>query len=233
MKKLFVAGTLAALICMSWTSGAVAQAPPGGASSPGAAAPGAPGMASRDQGLMLRLGGGVDGCTDDWCDHIDPMVGLRLVALYRIMKYVAAGLHTAFLFGDPDSNYADRAWNLYIGAEGRGIYPYKQFELWGAFSLGYSRFMATREECAMGVCGDGQWWMNAFAVGFGFGADYYFTRSIAAGLSFYLYKPWPDQLCTDTSISDTDCNDMSKDDLDDIGIIWSISAVVTLFRCFY
>ncbi len=229
MKKLVVAVGLTALILTSFAFNAAAQAPAGGVGGAGAGAPAAPAATGRDKGLMLRAGIGLDGCTDDWCDEIDPMVGLRFVALYRVMKHLAVGLHLAFLFGDPDNNLADRAWNLFIGGEGRGIFPYKQFEFWGAASLGYSRFMAYQEVCFGGVCGDGNMWMNAFTLGFGFGGDYYLTKNIAVGLSFYLYKPWPDESCSDTSSSDTTCYELSKDDQDDIGIIWSFNAMFTYF----
>jgi opacity protein-like surface antigen len=229
MKKLITSVSLMALLLTCAASPAAAQVPPGGVGGPGAGAPVAPAKAGRDKGLMLRLGFGVDGCTDTWCDHVDPMVNLRVVALYRIMKYVAAGLHMAFLFGDPDNNFADRVWNLFIGAEGRGIFPYKQFDFWVALSLGYNRTMGALEVCGFGVCVDGQSWSNAFALGFGFGADYYLTKNIALGLSFYLYKPWPDEYCEDSNRTNKVCNELSQNDLDDIGIIWSINAVFTYF----
>lgn len=228
MKKLVIAASLAALILTSWTSTATAQAPPGGVQPVAETA--APRVISkRDKGLMLRLGLGLDGCTDDWCDNVDPSVNVRFVALYRVMKYFSAGLHMAFLFGDPDHSYADRVWNLFIGAEGRGMFPYGQFDFWVAVALGYNRTMGKGDICVpMLGCAEGHSWMNAFALGFGFGADYFITKNMAVGLAFYLYKPWPDEICGEINNS-RDCSEMTQDDLDNIGIIWSINAMFTFF----
>lgn len=219
MKKLVVAASVAALVCTSLPSHAAAQGPVAAAK-----------QTDRKQGLMLRLGLGVDHCTDDWCDDIDPSASVRLVVGYRFLKYVAVGVHTAFLFGDPDNGVADFAWNVFLGVEGRGIFPYKRFDFWVSVALGWNRTMLNGDQFVPGQgVVDGRYWMNAFALGFGFGADFFITKNIAVGLTFYLYKPWPDKGCYDTDVSDRDCIDLSNDVEDDIGLIWSINAMFTYY----
>jgi hypothetical protein len=219
MKKLVAAASLAALILTFWASTAAAQGPPVPTVDSG-----------RETGLMLRVGVGLDGCTDDWCDDIDPSVNVRFVGLYRFLKHVAVGVHMAFLFGNPDSNVGDHAWNLFLGLEGRGILPLKQIDLWGALSLGWNRSMTSGDMFIPGLGNiDARTWMNAVALGFGFGGDYFITPNIAVGLNFYLYKPWPQEGCLDTELSDTNCVELEEDTKDDIGIIWSINAMFTYF----
>ena len=228
MNKLLVAVTLAALLMVSLGPPASAQPAPAPTALPATAF-------DRSKGLMFRLGLGITGCTDDWCDNVDPSANLRVVALYRFHKYAAAGLHLGFLFGDPESDYgwgggsADHVWNLFIGAEGRGIYPYKNFELWAGLSLGYSRMMVDGSVDFMGVNYSYRGWANSIALGFGFGADYYITRNIAVGVNFYLYKPWATTVCTKAEDTDTECDDVSDSDQDNIGIIWAINAMATFF----
>jgi len=223
MKKLATAAGLAAVILTSFTSNTAAQAPPGGTGAPAA---GAPVQAGRSNGLMLRLGIGLDGCTDDWCDDVDPSASVRLVALYRIMKYVAAGVHMAFLFGEPEVSSVDMVWNLFLGAEARGIFPYKQIDLWTGLALGWNRTMISGEICLPLLgCAEGKTWANAVALGFGFGGDYYITKNIAVGLTFYLYKPWPQVGCGEFDNADSDCDDLTDEDKRRIGIIWSVNAM--------
>ncbi len=232
MKKLVTVASLAALILTSYISPAAAQGHDPTAGAPAAAAPAAatPARSGRDKGLMLRVGIGVDGCTDDFCDDIDPMVAVRLVVLYRLLKYVAAGVHTAFLFGDPDTGLADRAWNLFLGVEGRGILPYKQFDFWLGLALGFNRTMLGGDQFIPGFgVVDGRYWQNAFGLGFGFGGDYFITKNIGVGLNFYMYKAFPQRACFDTDVSDTDCGDLSESVKDDIGIIWSVNAMFTYY----
>ncbi len=218
-RRLLLSTGIAGLRCLLSALPALAQ---------GGGPKGAVAGKERDRGLMLRVGIGLDGCTDDWCDHIDPSVALRTVALYRVMKYFAAGMHVAFLFGNPDSSYADRALSLFVGAEGRGIFPWRRLDAWVSLALGYNRSMLAGEVCTLIGCVDYSGWDDAIALGFGTGADFFITRSIAVGAGFYMYKPWPRRGCTEVD-GDTSCREPSADDMDRVGVIWSITAMFTYF----
>jgi hypothetical protein len=208
-----------------------AAAPP--ATPPPAAAP-KPKVAERIKGLLIIGGFGVDGCTDNFCDpgggalSQDPLVYIRVQALYRFLKYIAAGLHIAFPFSYADnepSGYDVTFWNVMLGAEVRGIFPWRKLDFWTGLVFGYWRWQGDGE--------NGQSlssWFDTFALGWGFGADYYITPRIGLGLTFYLYKPFPDQMCDDPAMPGADkCNDLTSDAKDDIGIWWSLGFAFTYF----
>ena len=146
------------------------------------------------------------------------------------MPYLAAGLHMGFLFQDPDYDEfwfndtdVDTLWTYILGAEARGILPFKQVDFWMGIVMGYSRWMV-----------DGDWggdefdaWMNGFVFGWGFGADYYLFPSIALGLTFYLYKPIYDKLCYESDRHDDDCDELTSRQEDNIGVWWSFGFTFT------
>lgn len=193
----------------------------------------------RKMGLQLHIGLGVDGCTDNWCeDHdgwteIDPSAGLRMQALFRFLKYGAVGLHLGIMFGDPDHSEPDRAWSLILGLEARGIYPYKWFDFWGSLVLGYSR---TQTEGTghiyiggFDIQGDYRGWYDGFALGFGAGVDFFISKWFGVGLEFFIYNPWYDEGCTKWNDQATRCWELTDEDRNDIGVIWSVGFHATFF----
>jgi hypothetical protein len=187
-----------------------------------------PHMPARYTGLMGRLGFGVDGCTDDFCDNVDPMVFVRVQGLYRFMRYVAAGLHASFMFNDPDEpagTDVDVFGVFVVGAEGRAIFPFRALDAWTGFTLGYARYQVNGGAQGVDVTG----YANGFALGWGFGADYYLTETIGLGLGFYLYKPFWDEVCQESNepMLDTGCQDLSDEAKDQIGIWWTLGVNLT------
>jgi opacity protein-like surface antigen len=188
------------------------------------------GEGGRDTGIMLRLGLGVTGCTDDACDHVDPGLNLRLEALYRLKKYVAVGLHFNFSLFDAENVVGDQAGHLFLGVEGRGILPLKFVDLWTGLTMGWSRTMIWGSDTYLGQEVDYRYWSDGFALGWGLGADFYITRSWAVGLSFWLYKPWYDDGCGwDSATEDSRCDELSEAQKDNIGIVWAFGANATYY----
>ena len=54
--------------------------------------------------FLIKVGFGINGCTDDLCKRTEPMLYLRTQGLFQLGRYFAAGLHMAYLF----SYYRDR-----------------------------------------------------------------------------------------------------------------------------
>ncbi|MFH2008237.1 MAG: hypothetical protein ABI333_16760 [bacterium] len=227
MRRLIIAACIASLLSLSYAGPAsAAPAAAGGDPITAKLPPQDTDQQKRNKGLMFVLNVGVDDCTDDWCDNVDPSFGLSLVVMYRIMKWFAVGLHTAFLIGDPDDNYgfvgpADSLWAFYLAAEGRGLFPYKNFEAWAAMSFGYMRVMSSGDFGGTTIRG----WADNFALGFGFGADYYVWRNLAVGLGFYLYKPFIFTVCGDDG-TNSDCFDLDDSQERDVGVIWHLFASI-------
>jgi hypothetical protein len=217
------------MAALLWTANASAQVPP-------PAAPAGPTIAERSRGFAFIGSFGVDGCTDDWCNDVDPMVFLRVQLLFRIFKYAAVGLHTGFLFqhpDDPPGQDTDVLWNLILGGEIRGIIPWRKVDVWTGFVFAWSRWMWEGEAEILGQTYDLSQWMNGFALGWGFGADYFLGRTFAMGFNFYLYKPWYKKLCIKNG--DKTCPDLDEPPLnaeDQIGIWWTVGFNLTFLLPF-
>jgi len=202
-------------------------------SSPAGAFPRNVGASGRFQSMMFQLGFGADGCTDHWCDHVDPLVFLRMNVGYRFLKYMEAGLHVGLFFGHPDApagRDVDMDWNVFVGPEVRGVLPLDRIagfpiDLWAGMTLGWDRFMESGKQFI------GPWWVDydarsdGFALGWGFGADYVLANRVGLGLGFWFYKPWFNDICVEARGS-TDCDDV---DNDDIGVIWTVGFQVTYY----
>ena len=194
-------------------------------------------MRSRENGFLLKGGLGVNGCTDRWCHEVYPMLYLRFGAYYQFLKYMAAGVHLAFLFNvmEDDNQHdltgalLDTFWNLVIGPEFKGIIPFGKFDLWGSVIFGYSRWGGSGEvphptDPQRVVDYDG--WMHGFVLGWGFGMDYFLHPNMGIGFETYFYKPWYGDYC-DEILGTSDCVDLSNWDRYDIGLWWSIGFVFT------
>ncbi len=173
---------------------AVAPAPTPPAPAPAAApvGPAAPAKQvaepARWNGITASLGFGGYGCTDSNCKDVDPMVGLHLHVLYRLLKFVAVGFQFQMGFLNP-SDEADLAFDLFLGAEGRVLYPLDPnlpMDVWTGLALGWGREQAQAEEKKA-------YW-NAFALSWGVGLDYFVTDTIGIGPSFWLYKHFPKEI---------------------------------------
>jgi len=212
------------------------QAPPPSAPSvytgpPSSSATGsAEGSFSRDMGLQLGLGFGVSDCTDDWCDNLHPLVGLPLTGLLRFASFLGVGVHMAFLFYHPkDKDGADSviSWDLIVGPELTGMLPLDKLDqslpnldIWTSFMFGYNR---SAVDVIVDRAEDFTYnsWIHSPVLGWGIGANYFFSKNVAAGLSFRLYKPWPKKGCAKSSAWDSkECYDYNSEDREGVGIYW-------------
>ncbi|MFH2006459.1 MAG: hypothetical protein ABI333_07735 [bacterium] len=160
---------------------------------------------SRKRGLMVSGGVGLNGCTGDHCDNLRPLLSVKLHPAFRILPYVAAGLHLSFLSqspGFPTGGGRAELWQLLLGPEVRGLLPLKKLDLWAAFSLGYHR---TRRL----VASDGhriESVTNGFGFGWGLGVDYYLYKNrVAIGGDVWVYKAIPLGLCTRVGVNPQAC----------------------------
>lgn len=223
MKK----ATLLLLLVASLASSAVAGAQPAPAPAPSAGW----GLSQdRAKGLMLGGGFGVTGCTDDWCDSLDPLVYFRLQGLVRMFNYLGVGVHLGFNFHDPDSRYVDAVYDVFLGLEVRGFLPLGRLDLWTGLALGWTRRQGDGEVCNIGGCFQGSYWMDGFGFGWGVGALFYLTRSVALGLDFWLYKGAFNEECSDGDVVGRNCGDAPDGDL--IGITWSVGVSAMWFLPF-
>jgi hypothetical protein len=164
---------------------------------------------------MTRLGFGVNGCTDRWCEEVDPMVFVRLQGLYRIMEFVAAGLHANFMLQDPDEVLhpdIDRMTLMVFGAEARGIFPYKQLDAWSGLTIGYGLAGELNG-------GDAESWTHGLVLGWSLGADYYVTDHLGLGLGLQIYKPFFYRRCEDREGS-SGCESLNSSEREKVGIWW-------------
>ena len=197
---------------------------------------------AREMGLMMGMGFGATGCTDRWCRDVKPMVGLNISGLFRFFPFAAAGLHMAFLFQHPkDKGGLDRltSWSMIIGPEARGILPLDflqkslpKLDIWMSLVLGYERDGADGSGTVMGETITSKYWMHAFSLGWGFGADYFITDNIAAGLIFRLYKPWHTKVCSKSTGYSKTCSDVESEQRDNVGIHWWIGGSFMYFLPF-
>lgn len=212
MKKLLVLATVLGL--SSLARPALAQG--GGVSGSGVWPP----HNQRARGLLLGGGFGVAGCTDDLCDDVDPLLYFRLHGLARLFNHLGVGLQLAMSFHDPDDRYTDAVFDTFIGLEVRGFLPLGRFDLWTGIALGYMRHQRDGEVCNQWGCYDGSWWSDGFGFGWGFGALFYVTRSVALGLDFWLYKPAFTSECYDGDLVGHGCDDPMDNDL--VGVTWNL-----------
>lgn len=176
---------------------------------------------------MLRADLGVDGCTMGHCHNADPFFYLRAQMLFRAFKYVAAGLHSAILFNhssDPSGVDTTAFWSTILAAETRCIIPYRRIDAWFGAVLGYFRWQWDgRMEGERGRI-----WFNAFSLGWGFGTDYYINSKVGIGFSFYVYKPWPREMCL--IYGGEECTGLSPEAKDEIGFWWTLGFSATYHK---
>jgi hypothetical protein len=177
---------------------------------------------------MLIGAFGVDGCTDNWCDNVDPLVFIRIQAMYRFLKYIAAGVHIVFPFGYPEDEPQGvdyTIWGAMVGAEVRGVFAWRKLDFWTGLVFGWMRSQVDAENG-----GSASAWFDSFGLGWGLGADYFLTPRIGLGLNFYLYKPFPEEVCSDPPmVGNQECVELTSDAKDDIGIWWTVGIAFTFF----
>jgi hypothetical protein len=187
----------------------------------------------RNRGLDITLGLGMAGCTDLGCAGFDMSAHVRMQLLYRVVRYFAVGAHMGFQFLSPDRNserWVDLGWSTVIGPEVRGILPVGPLEAWLGFTTGYMRIQVDQEN-------DDQnhydvEWANGFALGFGFGAQYFVHRRVAIGLDFWLYKGFFNEACVlenDLNGSVETCTELDDDGRAGIGVVFTFGLNVTFF----
>jgi hypothetical protein len=185
----------------------------------------------RDWGIWTVAGLGVTGCFDRWCTYVDPMVSTRVAALFTFTRYLAAGVRFAFLTthdNPPAGVSTDLLSNILAGAEVRGKYDYREFQLWAGLSFGYSRWVRNYEDRTGGYLRKVDTWMQGGYFGAGLGADFFIVEGLAVGLDFYLYKPFYEKSC-EKAVGSTDCHKLTEDEAAAIGGYWDVGVTVTYF----
>jgi hypothetical protein len=186
----------------------------------------------RNRGLDITLGLGMAGCTDWECAGFDMSAHTRVQVLFRVMRHFAVGGHVGLQFLAPNrnlANYYDLGWSMVIGPEVRGILPVGPLEAWVGFTGGYMRWQIEQENDNDEIDVE---WFNGFAIGFGFGAQYFVHRRVAIGLDFWVYKGFFGEMCTfenDSDPTDERCGSLDDDERSGIGATFTFGANVTFF----
>ncbi len=187
----------------------------------------------RNRGLDITLGLGMAGCTDWNCSGFDMSAHTRFQVLYRVMRNFAVGGHVGLQFFSPNrtlANYFDLGWSMVVGPEIRGILPVGRLEAWVGFTGGYMRWQVEQEngrDNEIDVA-----WANGFAIGFGFGAQYFVHRRIAIGMDFWVYKGFFGEMCTlenDLPRDEEYCVELDDDDRSGFGVTFTFGASVTFY----
>ncbi len=187
----------------------------------------------RNRGLDITLGLGAGGCTDLYCAGLDMSAQTKLEVLFRVVRYLSVGAHMGFQFGAPDRNlpgFYDLGWSMVVGPEVRGILPVGRLEAWLGVVSGFMRMQIEQENDDRNQIDVA--WMNGFALGFGFGAQYFVHRRVAVGLDFWLYKGLFDKAHTyenDGNPTVETSRDMSRSERAAVGVVFTVGAVVTFF----
>ncbi len=194
--------------------------------------PASSGTTRRGNAVALHLAFGVDGCTDDWCDHVDPLVFGRFAGGLRLYDFLSVDLQTDFFFGNPesvDTYHPDLYWALFLGPEMRGILPLDRLtsipaDVWMGLGLGWMRTEA-KGTFDLGILGkhSDTTVANGVALAWGFGMDEVLLKTLGLGLAFWLHKPWFDESCS--SLADK-CDDV---DNDKVGVIWNFGLHVAYY----
>jgi hypothetical protein len=163
-------------------------------------------LTERAQGLHLAGSVGLNGCTGPRCQNLAPMIHTRLHPLYRINKYLAAGLHVGFFFMGPlfgNDGARTVLWDAMVGPEARGLFPVKGFDLWIAVAVGYFH----REHKVTTDGFEHKIYANAIGLAWGVGLDYYVWKNrIAVGGDVWMYKGWNQRFCSRTGSNDAICS---------------------------
>jgi len=229
MRRIFTVA-MATLLLVGTPGVALAQSNAGASASTGGGSGGRyrfswPPDRRRARGLMFAGSFGVDGCTDHICDGMDPLVYFRMEGLYRVLKYLAVGLHFGMHFADPDGQGRDHAYDVFIGPEAWGILPLGPLDIWAGMALGWMRMAEDGEECWAGVCWSGSGWTDGFGLAWGAGGLFYVIPRLGLGADFWLYKGIFDKYCL-SGDGGHSCSDV---DNDDVGITWSVGFTAVYF----
>jgi len=175
----------------------------------------------RPGSFALEFGFGVSGCTNDCQDAgFEPGLAQRFSALFRLGRYFALGFHLNTMMlrhEDIDVSIA-----IMVGPEMRVIAPlHPKVELWGALTGGYIHHN-------MKGAG-GTVYAHGFGLGFGAGLQFYVIRRIAIGVSLWLYTPFFDEQCFDTTGVEG-CYDLDIDNpAQDYGLFWMVGPHATFY----
>ena len=149
-------------------------------------------FAERSGALSLRTGLGLNGCTGGRCDRLAPMLYTRLDVDYRLLPYLAVGVHFAALFQAakyPTYDDAGRQWDMVLGPEARVIMPLEAVDLWVGAMIGYAR---TSRSLALA---ESRW--QGFSFGAGLGGDYFIVQDrFTVGAEAWFYAPVHLRVCT-------------------------------------
>ncbi len=184
----------------------------------------------RDRGLLFVAALGMDGCTGRQCWNTYPTVYTRVHVMFRVLRYLAAGVHTAFNFLAPDFPVGTgrvEFWDMLVGPEVRGLLPVKQFDIWAGFAFGFARsnrFIDSDGHEIEAVA-------NGPGLAWGLGLDYYLLEGtwgkLAVGADVWFYKLFPLALCTKVGRNPQHC---ARDNIaDQFGVTYAAGATLTWF----
>ncbi len=134
--------------------------------------------------LVLELDVGVHLCAGSYCRYSTAHLAVRSSVLYAARRYMAVGLHVAFLMervsglpnGELDTNK-----DLLGAAEYRVRIPVKRVLLWAGLALGY--VYRERQSIGGGATRSDQ----DMVMGLGLGTDLFVSSSAAFGIATWLY----------------------------------------------
>lgn len=206
---------------------------------------------SRQKGMHIDLGLGTTNCSGLWCRPYSPLFGFNFSVLHRLFPYLAIGGHAAFLFRNRTDYQFDEStvyqtdkitpWAVIAGPEIRAILAldflkssFPAIDLWAGAVLGYGvEFIHTRGTSEVsGASWSDTKTVQAFVMGLGLGADYFFLKHLAAGLSAYIYKPFHFAECTRSNIgghTGTNCARVKRDFISRFGVHWWAGIKITYF----
>jgi len=171
---------------------------------------------------------GLNGCTGPRCQNLGPLFHTRLHPLFRVNKYLAAGLQVGFLFMGPlfgAEGARTELWDAFVGPEVRGLLPLGKLDLWIGLAVGY--FHRQHQVSTDGF--EHKIWANAVGLAWGIGLDYFVWKNrIAIGGDVWMYKGWNQRFCSRTGSNDAICSGDSSID-EDGGFTIAAGATVTFF----
>ncbi len=205
------------------------------------------------EGLVLELGFGGNGLTDDdYVDDIidadvDPLLGFHLAGYYRFMPYLSVGLLAHLGFLNPHSDLDDELSGFFgLLIEAKGHLPLARFDPWVGFGIGYATaFSAGEGELDLGILGEvdyeGDLALHGVAFSLALGLNIFVTRNLALAPFFrIIFGAYPGGCYEYTAGSgagrqhEDECDDLEElygvddeDDLPDRPHLWVVGANVS------
>jgi hypothetical protein len=203
---------------------------------------------ARGRGFALELGFGANGVTDD--DYIDgapfdvdldPLVGLSVAGMYRIIPYVSVGLVVQYAFIYASADNLDDEYSDFLGIipEVRGHYAFGRFEPWLGFGIGYAMTHTQLRAEEGGLDGSGALFLHGAGFALSTGVHIWLTDSFSLSpFVRMIFGAWPTACyTTDGDVAawmsffgqdDEDCDDVEDiyaDEPEDFPHLWSVGVL--------